>query len=248
MHSSNVVGVKMGVGLSCAVRCLKEVGKRSVRVQGRKRWECFGKSMNVWNIVVVHLKGNTSSIKQTWWTGTIHQSAAWISYRVQLRRDKCRTSSVCPRLPIDGDHHCDVAFYLTTCSLKLYIIPNTEISKQEEGWEGHEPDCIFYSQNVWALFVGTVFTAFDDQPCPLAGKFSGFLLGFVPAVAVGFILGLFLCRWISLQLMSLLAEGLNSLNTSLLPLSGTYSNVSNPTERKASWVDIDLCHYEIPCQ
>lgn len=156
--------------------------------------------MNAWNIVVVHLKGNTSSIKQTWLTGPIHQSVAWISYWVQLRRDKCWTSSVCPRLPIDRDHHCDAAFYLTTCSLKPYIIPNTEISKEEEGWEGHEPDCIFYSQNVWALFVLTVFMAFDDQPCPEAGKFWGFLLGFVPAAAVCFVLGLFLGRWISLWL------------------------------------------------
>lgn len=72
--------------------------------------------------VAVYLKLNTSSIKQTWRTGPIHQRAAWISYWVQLCRDKCRTSSVCPRLPIDRDHHCDVAFYLTTCSLKLYII------------------------------------------------------------------------------------------------------------------------------
>lgn len=113
-----------------------------------ERWGCFfGKSMSAWNIVVVHLKVNTSSIKQTWWTGPIHQRAVWISYWVQLRRDKCRTSSVCPRLPIDRDHHRDVAFYLTTRSLKPYIIPNTEISKEEEGWEGHGPDCIFYSQN-----------------------------------------------------------------------------------------------------
>lgn len=235
----------MGVDLSRAVRCLKKAGERSV---GR-RWGCLGKSMNVWTIVVVYLKGNTSSIKQTWWTGTIHQSAAWISYWVQLRRDKCRTSSVCPRLPIDRDHHCDVAFYLTTCSPKPYIIPNTEISKEEEGWEGHEPDCIFYSQNVWALFVGTVFMAFDDEPCPQAGKFSGFLLGFVPCCC-----SLFHPEIIRLQMnitpanMSLLAEGLNPLNTSLLPLSGTYSNVSNPAERKASWLDIDLCHYGIPCQ
>ena len=78
--------------------------------------------MHALNIVAVHLKGNTSSIKQTWRTGPIHQRAAWISYWVQLRRDKCRTSSVCPRLPIDRDHHCDVAFYLTTCSFKPYII------------------------------------------------------------------------------------------------------------------------------
>lgn len=97
---------------------LKESGEKKLG----ERWGCFGKSMNALNIVVVHLKGNTSSIKQTWWTGPIHQRAAWISYWVQIRRDKCRTSSVCPRLPIDRDHHCDVAFYLTSCSLKPYII------------------------------------------------------------------------------------------------------------------------------
>lgn len=128
----------------CAIRRLQETRKKRYE----ERWGCFGKSMSAWNIVVVHLKGNTSSIKQTWWTGPIHQSAVRISYWVQLWRDKCRTSSVCPRLPIDRDHHCDVAFYLTTRSLKPYIIPNTEISKEEEGWEGHGPDCIFYSQKV----------------------------------------------------------------------------------------------------
>lgn len=133
--------------------------------------------MNAWNIVVVHLKANTSSIKQTWRTGPIHQSVAWISYWVQLRRDKCWTSSVCPRLPIDRDHHCDVAFYLTTRSLKLYIIPNTEISKEEEGWEGHEPDCIFYSQNVWALFRSDFFSWLLMISLVLKqGKFWEFLL------------------------------------------------------------------------
>lgn len=100
------------------------------------------KSMNAWNIVVVHLKENVSSINQTWWTGPIHQSALQISYWVQLRRDKCRTSSVFPRLQIDRDHHCDVAFYLTTCFFKPYIIPNTDISKEEEGWEGHHSDLV----------------------------------------------------------------------------------------------------------
>lgn len=82
----------------------------------------FGGLENVLDIVAVHPKWNTTSIKQTRRTQPIHQRAAWISYWVQLRRDKCRTSSVCPRLPIDRDHHCDVAFYLATCSLKLYII------------------------------------------------------------------------------------------------------------------------------
>lgn len=94
--------------------------------------------MNARNIAVVHLKGNTSSIKQTWRTGPIHQRAAWISYWVQLRRDKCRTSSVCPRLPIDRDHHCDVAFYLTTCSLKPYIIlfPTQRSHRRRRGEKG----------------------------------------------------------------------------------------------------------------
>lgn len=82
----------------------------------------FEESKNALKIAATHLKWNTTSIKQTWRTGPIHQRAAWISYWVRLRRDKCRTSSVCPRLPIDRDHHCDVAFYLTTCSLKPYII------------------------------------------------------------------------------------------------------------------------------
>lgn len=98
-----------------------------------------------------------------------------------------------PRLPIDRDHHCDVAFYLTACSPKLYIIPNTEISKEEEGGEGHEPDCIFYSQNERVLFVQTVFMAFDVQPCPQAGNFSGFF-GFYSAAAAGLVLGLLPCR------------------------------------------------------
>lgn len=53
---------------------------------------------------------------------------------------------------------------------------------------------------------------------------------------------------ITLVNMSLLAEGLSPLDISLLPLSGTYSNVSNPAERKASWVAIDPRHYGIPCQ
>lgn len=87
---------------------------------------------------MIHLKGNTSSIKQTWRTGPIHQRAARISYWVQLRRDKCRTSSVCPRLPIDRDHHCDVAFYLTTCSLKPYIIlfPTQRSRRRRRGEKG----------------------------------------------------------------------------------------------------------------
>lgn len=53
---------------------------------------------------------------------------------------------------------------------------------------------------------------------------------------------------ITLVNMTLFVERLNPLNTSLLPLSGTYSNVSNPAEGKASRVPIDLCHYGIPCQ
>lgn len=113
-----------------AVSCLQNGRKRSAGKGGGP----LKKSMNAWNIVVVHLKENMSSIKQTWWTGPIHQDTLWISYWVQLRRDKCRTSSVFPRLPIDGDHHCDVAFYLTACSFKTYIIPNTDISKDEDRW------------------------------------------------------------------------------------------------------------------
>lgn len=42
--------------------------------------------------------------------------------------------------------------------------------------------------------------AFDDHPCPEAGKFWWFLLGFAPADTVCFILGLFLGRWTSLWL------------------------------------------------
>ena len=193
--------------------------------------------MDAWNIVVVHLKGNTSSIKQTWRTGPIHQSAAWISYWVQLRRDKCRTSSVCPRLPIDRDHHCDVAFYLTARSLKPYIIPNTEISKEEEGWEGHEPDCIFYSQNVWALFFfqffffkwGLMIIRVLQQE-----SFRGSLLGFLHAAAGCFRIVIIPPQMnIVLVNMSLLAEGLNPLSARMLPLSGTYSNVSNPAEEES---------------
>lgn len=124
----------------------------------RERWGCFGKSMNAWNIVVVHLKGNTSSIKQTWRTGPIHQRAAWISYWVQLRRDKCRTSSVCPRLPIDRDHHCDVAFYLTTCSLKPYIIlfPTQGSQRRRRGEKGTSLIVSFilgtYGRHLFGLF------------------------------------------------------------------------------------------------
>ena len=230
------------------VRSLKKARIKEHR--GVWRWGCFVKSMNAWNIAVVHLKENASSIKQTWRTGPIHQSAARISYWVQLRRDKCRTSSVCPRLPIDRDHHCDVAFYLTTCSLKLYIIPNTEISKEEEGWEGHEPDCIFYSQNVWALFVQDCFHGFwwsASSRCREVLRL--FYWGFVPAAAVCFVLGLFLGRWISVWLTRRcpLRDWIVSTRA-CSPLSGTYSNVSNPAERKASWVAIDPCHYGIPCQ
>ena len=188
--------VKVGVGLSFAVRCLKKVGR------GKEGKGCFGKSMNVWDVVVVHLKRNTSSIKQTWRTGPIHQRAAWISYWVQLRRDKCRTSSVCPRLPIDRDHHCDVAFYLTTCSLKPYIkpyiilFPTQKSHRRWGGWEGREPDCIFYSHNVWVSFLQAAVHGFWWSPW----KFWGSLLGFVTAAAVCFILGLFPSRWISLRL------------------------------------------------
>lgn len=131
-------------------------------------------SENVLDIVAVHLKWNTTSIKQTWRTRPIHQRAAWISYWVQLRRDKCRTSSVCPRLPIDRDHHCDVAFYLTTCSLKLYIIlfPTRRSHRKTRRVEkGHGSDCIFYSQFVLLSFVQTVFMAWDDHPCPAAANF-----------------------------------------------------------------------------
>ena len=55
--------------------------------------------------------------------------------------------------------------------------------------------------------------AFDDQPCPQIGKFRGFLLRFVPAVAVCIILGLFHHRWISLWLTchSLLTDWLLSI-------------------------------------
>lgn len=98
----------------------------------------FGESENALDIVAVHPKWNTTSIKQTRRAQPIHQRAAWISYWVQLRRDKCRTSSVCPRLPIDRDHHCDVAFYLATCSLKLYIIlfPTRRSHRRTgKGWE-----------------------------------------------------------------------------------------------------------------
>lgn len=84
-------------------------------------WNKVG-SENAWDIVTDHLKWNMSSIKQTWRTQPIHQRVVWISYWVQHWCDKCRTSSVYPRLPIDRDHHCDVVFYLTTCSLKPYII------------------------------------------------------------------------------------------------------------------------------
>ena len=52
--------------------------------KGGKRKGCFGKSINAWDVVVVHLKANTSSIKQTWRTGPFHQRAAWISYWVHL--------------------------------------------------------------------------------------------------------------------------------------------------------------------
>ena len=199
------------------VRSLKKARIKEHR--GVWRWGCFVKSMNAWNIAVVHLKENASSIKQTWRTGPIHQSAARISYWVQLRRDKCRTSSVCPRLPIDRDHHCDVAFYLTTCSLKLYIIPNTEISKEEEGWEGHEPDCIFYSQNVWALFVQDCFHGFwwsASSRCREVLRL--FLLGFRTCRRSLFCLGIIPRKMnISLVNTSLPTEGLNRLNTSLLP-------------------------------
>lgn len=102
-------------------RLLLFIPPQQVRVKASRK-PFFGRSQNVLDIVAVHAKWNTTSIKQTRGTQPIHQRAAWISYWVQLRRDKCRTSSVCPRLPIDRDHHCDVAFYLATCSLKLYII------------------------------------------------------------------------------------------------------------------------------
>ncbi len=180
----------MGVGLSFAVRCLKKAGKRSLGKGGG----CFGKSMNAWNIAVVHLKGNMSSIKQTWRTGLIHQRAAWISYWVQLRRDKCRTSSVCPRLPIDRDHHCDVAFYLTTCSLKPYIIlfPTQRSHRRRRGEKGMSLIVSFilrtYGHHLFKLFSWLLMIT----PVPKQESFENSY--FTPAVAVCFVLGLFLGR------------------------------------------------------
>ena len=206
--------------------------------------------MNAWDGVVVHLKGNTSSIKQTWRTGPIHQRAAWISYWVQLRRDKCRTSSVCPRLPIDRDHHCDVAFYLTTCSLKPYIkpyiilFPTQKSHRRRGGEKGASLILSFilttYGYHFLKLFswlltitlkVLRVLTRFRNCCCCL------FHPGIIPQQMN-----------ITPVNMSLRTERLTPLNTGRLPLSGTYSNVSNPAERKASWVAIDPRHYGIPCQ
>lgn len=157
--------------------------------------------MNAWDIVVIHLKGNTSSIKQTWRTGPIHQRAAWISYWVQLRRDKCRTSSVCPRLPIDRDHHCDVAFYLTTCSLKPYIIlfPTQRSHRRRRGEKGMSL-IVSFILRTYRHCLTKLFSWLLMIIRPEVGKFWVFLLGFVPAVAVCFVLGLFLGRWISLWL------------------------------------------------
>lgn len=150
-------------------------GSWVLKESGKKRRGSFGKSMTAWNIAVVHLKGNTSSIKQTWRTGPIHQRAAWISYWVQLRRDKCRISSVCPRLPIDRDHHCDVAFYLTTCSLKPYIIlfPTQRSQRRRRGEKGTSLIVSFilraYRHRLFKLFSWLLMI----PACPKAGKFDG---------------------------------------------------------------------------
>jgi len=49
-------------------------------------------------------------------------------------------SSVWPRLPIDRDHHCDAAFYLTAGlpPALYYSIPYTQISAEEEEEEEEE--------------------------------------------------------------------------------------------------------------
>lgn len=222
----------------------------------------FGESENALDIVAVHPKWNTTSIKQTRRAQPIHQRAAWISYWVQLRRDKCRTSSVCPRLPIDRDHHCDVAFYLATCSLKLYIIlfPTRRSHRRTgKGWERARFWLYLLFSVCIAIICSNRFHGIRwSHHCPAASNF------FFPSVSFLMVSGT--CRrslllpgfvprqtHIILVNMLLLADLLTPFNMhgSTIPpppLSSTYSNVSNPAERKASWLAIDWCHYGIPRQ
>lgn len=223
----------------------------------------FGGSENALDIVAVHPKWNTTSIKQTRWTRPIHQRAAWISYWVQLRRDKCRTSSVCPRLPIDRDHHCDVAFYLASCSLKLYIIlfPTRRSHRRTgRGWERARLWLYLLFSVCIAIICSNCFHGVRwSHLCPAAAKFFFFSRRVcwwfpAPATAVSGVLGLFLGRCVSFWLTcccSLTYWPLSTCEARPLPatpLSSTYSNVSNPAERKASWLAIDWCHYGIPRQ
>lgn len=199
-----------------------------------------------------HLKWNTTSIKQTWRTGPIHQRAAWISYWVQLRRDKCRTSSVCPRLPIDRDHHCDVAFYLTTCSLKPYIIL-FPTHRDLTGGGGGLRRAWVWLYLLFSVRIGIIcsncFHGFWWSPLSCSSKVLRVLNGFRTCCCSLFHLGI-IPRLMNITLvnMSLLAEGLTPLNTSLTPPSVPLLQMCQIQLRKASLVAIDLCHYGIPCQ
>lgn len=202
--------------------------------------------------MAVHAEWNPTSIKQTRRTQPIHQRAARISYWVQLRRDKCRTSSVCPRLPIDRDHHCDVAFYLATCSLKLYIIlfpTRTSHRRMGRGWE---------RARLWLYLLFSVCIAIICSNCfhgirwsrhgPVSVNFFMMVSGTCRCGLPypGFVRILF---WLTCC-CSLTYWPLSTCTAQLAttPLSSTYSNVSNPAERKASWLTIDWCHYGIPRQ
>ena len=87
--------------------------------------------------VAVHLKRKKSSIKQSHRNRPNSSEWPWISHCVRFGRDKWRSSSVWPRLPIDRDHHSDVAFYLTALLPKaLYYSPHRDIKGGRGGTGG----------------------------------------------------------------------------------------------------------------